>query len=46
MISNVWVEGKVENYLDTPFGKFRLLRAGQRYVLYLEIEVPAETPVL
>lgn len=43
MISDVWIEGQVENYLDTPFGKFRLLRAGQRYVLYLEIGASVET---
>ena len=37
-ISDVWIEGKVENYLDTPYGKFSLLRTGQRYVMYKEVE--------
>lgn len=32
-IADVWIEGKVENYLDTPYGKFSLLRTGQRYVI-------------
>ena len=40
-IADVWIEGKVENYLDTPYGKFSLLRTGQRYVMYKEIETPA-----
>ncbi len=37
-IADVWIEGKVENYLDTPYGKFSLLRTGQRYVMYKEVE--------
>ena len=41
-IADVWIEGKVENYLDTPYGKFSLLRTGQRYVMYKEVEVAAK----
>ena len=40
-IADVWIEGKVENYLDTPYGKFSLLRTGQRYVMYKEVEPSA-----
>ena len=37
-IADVWIEGKVENYLDTPHGKFSLLRTEQRYGMYKEVE--------
>lgn len=36
MIADIWAEA-VPQDLDTPYGKFKLLRVGQRYVMYLQV---------